>query len=162
VAGYKMYRNGVLVATLGNVLSYTYSGLSVNTGYSLAIQAYDASGNNSAISTAIVVTTPDKTAPSAPSNVRATNITKTTATISWTPSSDNVTVTGYLIFRNGIQIASVGGSTTTFNMTGLTTGGKYRFTIIAIDGAGNKSVSSVALSFNTLGQKTQAKVTVAL
>lgn len=162
VAGYKMYRNGILVATLGNVLSYTYSGLSVNTGYSLAIQAYDASGNNSSISTAIVVTTPDLTAPSAPSNLRATNITKTTATINWTPSSDNVAVTGYLIFRNGIQIASVGGSNSSFNITRLVTGKKYVFTIVAIDGAGNKSVSSVALTFNTLGQKTQVKVTVAL
>ena len=161
VAGYKVYRNGVLVATLGNVLSYTFVGLSVNTGYSLAVQAYDASGNNSSISTAIVVTTPDRTAPSAPSNVRAINITKTTATLTWTKSTDNVATIGYYIYKNGVQIASVG-DISTFNITGLVTGTKYKYSIAAFDGAGNVSNQSIAITFSTLGRKTTAKVVVGL
>ena len=46
--GYEVYRNGTLVATLGNVTSYADSGLSPSTTYSYVVRALDAAGNRSA------------------------------------------------------------------------------------------------------------------
>jgi hypothetical protein len=47
VKGYRVFRNGTLVATLGNSLSYVMNGLHCNTSYIVAVSAYDAAGNRS-------------------------------------------------------------------------------------------------------------------
>lgn len=59
VAGYKIYRNGSLVATIVGAanLAYTDSGLSASTSYSYAISAYDSSNVESAQSGIVSVTT---------------------------------------------------------------------------------------------------------
>jgi hypothetical protein len=57
VAGYKVYRNGYLVATVTSGTSYSEQGLAASTKYSYAIAAYDAAGNVSAQSPAASVTT---------------------------------------------------------------------------------------------------------
>ena len=54
--------------------------------------------------------TEDTTPPSAPSGLTATATSSSSVSLSWTASTDNVGVTGYNIFRNGVQI---GTSTTT-------------------------------------------------
>ena len=57
VAGYKVYRNGYLVASVTSGTSYSEQGLAASTKYSYAIAAYDAAGNVSAQSPAVSVTT---------------------------------------------------------------------------------------------------------
>lgn len=57
LAGYKVYRDGALRATLGNVLSYSDTGGASSTQYSYTVSAYDVAGNESAQSTARLVTT---------------------------------------------------------------------------------------------------------
>jgi chitodextrinase len=60
LAGYKLYRDGLLRATLGpSTLSYSDTGLSANTTYSYRISAYDAAtpANESAQCTAVPVAT---------------------------------------------------------------------------------------------------------
>jgi PKD repeat protein len=47
VTGYEVYRNGTLVATLGNVTSFADTGLSPMTTYSYVVRALDAAGNRS-------------------------------------------------------------------------------------------------------------------
>jgi autotransporter family porin len=47
VAGYRLYRNGALVATATS-LSFQHSGLACGTSYTLAVEAFDAAGNTSA------------------------------------------------------------------------------------------------------------------
>ena len=44
----------------------------------------------------------DTTAPTVPAGTTATNITQTSATLSWNASTDNVGVTGYKVYRNGV------------------------------------------------------------
>lgn len=59
VTGYRIYRNGSLIATLSaGILNYTDSGVVPSTTYSYRVQAFDAAGNSSAQSTAVQVTTP--------------------------------------------------------------------------------------------------------
>lgn len=91
----------------------------------------------------------DTIAPTAPTNVSASAITQTTATLSWTASTDNVGVTGYEIFSNGTSVGTV--TATSANITGLTANTSYSYTIKANDGAENTSNSSNSVSFTTLG-----------
>jgi len=51
VTGYRIYRGGILLVTLGNVTTYQNTGLSASTMYSYTVQAIDAAGNASIIST---------------------------------------------------------------------------------------------------------------
>jgi chitodextrinase len=55
VAGYGLYRNGTSVGTSSGT-SYTFSGLTCETSYSLAVDAFDAAGNRSAKATLTATT----------------------------------------------------------------------------------------------------------
>jgi len=154
VVGYRVFRNGVLLATLGNVTSYQSTGLSPSTTYSYTVQARDAEGNASAQSPAAIATTPatlDTTAPSTPSGLIATAISASRINLSWSPSSDNVGVTGYNIFRNGAMVISVAGNVTAFQDSFLLANTTYVYTVRAVDGAGNVSGQSAAVSATTSG-----------
>jgi chitodextrinase len=59
VTGYRVYRNGALVATVGTT-SWTNNGLSTSTTYAYTVSAIDAAGNESAQSTALSVRTGKK------------------------------------------------------------------------------------------------------
>ncbi|CAM1345488.1 CUB domain-containing protein [Tenacibaculum amylolyticum] len=89
----------------------------------------------------------DTQAPSVPTNVTATEITQTTATLSWTASTDNVGVTGYDIYRGTSNLGSREG--TTVDLTGLVADRSYTFSIRAKDAAGNESAGG-SVTFRTL------------
>lgn len=57
VTGYKVYKDGVLETTLGNVLSYQVISLTANTSYNFTVTALDAAGNESAVSNIVAITT---------------------------------------------------------------------------------------------------------
>lgn len=82
----------------------------------------------------------DTQAPTAPGNLSTSNVTSSSATLSWSASSDNVGVTGYDVYANG----SLKGSTasTSFNVTGLAASTTYSLSVRAKDEAGNVSASS--------------------
>src|SRR5207244_12725510 len=62
VAGYRVLRDGAVVATL-NATSYTDSGRAPATSYRYSVPAYDAAGNASAPSPEIAVTTAVSSSP---------------------------------------------------------------------------------------------------
>lgn len=57
VTGYKIFKDGVLEATLGNVSTYQVTGLTASTTYSLTVTALDAASNESPNSNSVSVTT---------------------------------------------------------------------------------------------------------
>jgi hypothetical protein len=59
VTGYKVYSNGNLAATVGNVSNHTLNGLTASTTYSFTVKALDAAGNESSQSNNLSLTTPD-------------------------------------------------------------------------------------------------------
>jgi chitodextrinase len=93
--------------------------------------------------------TGDCAAPSVPSNLRSTGVTNTTVSLAWNASTDNVGVTGYQVFRDGVSVGTPTG--TTFTDSGLTAGRTYVYTVRARDAAGNTSGASAALSATTSG-----------
>jgi glucose/arabinose dehydrogenase/chitodextrinase len=58
VTGYEVYRDGGLLATLGNVTSYADTNVAASTEYAYTVKALDAAGNRSAASDTATATTP--------------------------------------------------------------------------------------------------------
>src|SRR5258705_165147 len=99
--------------------SYADTGLSVGT-YSYTVAARDAAGNISADSTSVSITLADTTTPTTPAGLTAAAAGSTGANLSWSASTDNVGVTGYIVRRNGVQVATP--ATTSYADTGLSAG----------------------------------------
>ncbi|MCX7164154.1 MAG: S8 family serine peptidase [Rhodocyclales bacterium] len=156
VASYRVYRDGTLIATLGNVLNYTDSGLVSGSSHSYTILACDAAGNCSTQSTAVTTTASvDTQPPTVPTLRSAISPNLSSVAISWSASTDNVGVTAYRIFRNGVNSASVG-NVTSYTDTGLNPATPYSYTVAACDAVGNCSAQSMALSAVTLTPVKQA------
>ena len=86
----------------------------------------------------------DSTAPTAPTNLVATASSSTQVGLSWTASTDNVGVTGYMVERcigNGcaafIQIATT--TVTSYADSGLLNNSSYGYRVRATDAKGNLS-----------------------
>lgn len=91
----------------------------------------------------------DTEAPTAPTNLTASNIAQTTLTLNWNASSDNVGVTGYDVYQGATNLGNVAG--TSANVTGLVASTNYDFSVIARDAAGNSSAASNVLNVTTQG-----------
>jgi chitodextrinase len=138
VAGYTVYLGGVANKTTLTT-SATVSGLVCGTSYSLGVDAFDAAGNRSERETISASTQAcsDTQAPTTPTDVTATSRTATSIALSWSPSSDNVGVTGYGLYRGGTRVASVTGATGIFS--NLVCNTNYTLAVDAVDAAGNRS-----------------------
>src|SRR4029079_523583 len=129
VTGYKVFRGGVQIATT-TTPSYSNTGLAASTSYSYTVAAYDAAGNASAPSAAASASTlapADTAAPSIPGGLSASAMSVSQINLSWNASSDNVGVTGYKVFRGGVQIATT--ATPAYSNTGLAAATAYSYTI---------------------------------
>src|SRR3989440_571147 len=140
VTGYRVYRAGALLVTLGAVTSYQNTGLSPSTSYSYTVQAFDAAGNASAQSNAASATTQSATdtqAPTVPTGLKGKAVSATQINLTWNASTDNVGVVGYYVYLNGVQLATT--TTTSFQHTGLTAGTTYNYRVSAHDAVPNHS-----------------------
>lgn len=90
----------------------------------------------------------DREAPSVPTGLRASTVGATSATLSWTASTDNVGVAGYDVLRADGTLAGAT-ATPTFQLSGLTPDTPYTVAVRARDAAGNVSAASTALTFRT-------------
>jgi chitinase len=89
----------------------------------------------------------DKTPPTAPTSLRATEITETSISLAWNASTDNVGVTGYQIYLNNSLVTTVTSQNYSFN--NLTPATTYQFFVKARDARGNISSSSNILTVAT-------------
>jgi endonuclease I len=89
----------------------------------------------------------DTQAPTAPTSLASTSKTSSTISVSWTASTDNVGVTGYNVYANGVLKTTVAGLTAT--ITGLTASTSYNLTVKANDAAGNISATSNTITETT-------------
>ncbi|MFC4220523.1 fibronectin type III domain-containing protein [Flagellimonas marina] len=153
VTNYEIFQDGVSIANTGTTTSFNVTGLAPSTSYDFTVFAEDAAGNVSTVSNTETVNTdaaPDVQAPTAVSDLSSSNTTTTTTDLSWSAATDNVGVTNYEVFQDGVSIANTG-TTTSFNVTGLAPSTSYDFTVFAEDAAGNVSTVSNTETVNTLG-----------
>jgi chitodextrinase len=141
VAGYRVLRGSAQVATV-TATSYTDTGLSPSTTYAYQVLAFDAAGNTSTPASASATTpAPDVTPPSAPSNLTATLGKGKKVALAWNPSTDDVGVAGYHVYRNGTLAATVTGTSHTDSLPGGRNP-SASFYVVAFDAAGNVSAPS--------------------
>jgi chitodextrinase len=164
VTGYRVYRSGSQIGTTA-ATTFQDTGLSASTTYAYTVAAYDAAGNVSPASAPVSATTtaaPDTSAPSVPAGLTVTGTTSSSVSLKWTASTDNVGVSGYRVYRNGAQVASLAG--TTFQDTGLSASTTYSYSVAAYDAAGNVSAASALVSGTTTGTTggTTAPLSVAI
>ena len=156
VTGYDVYKDGVFLGSTAST-SYVVSGLTNSTSYAFTVKAKDVAGNISVASNAVSVTTlspaPDTTAPTTPT-LSASGTSLTSTNLSWTGATDNVAVTGYDVYKDGVFLVST--ATTTYSVTGLSSATTFAFYVQAKDAAGNISVASNTVSVTTLTQDTTA------
>ena len=141
VAGYTLFRDGVNAGTTSSAL-FTFAGLACGTSYVLGVDAFDAAGNTSAVSsiTAATAPCPDTTPPTPPGGLAAGASTGASIDTSWTASTDNVGVTGYTVLQDGVSVGTT--TTTAFTFTGLSCGTGYVLAVQAFDSAGNVSAQT--------------------
>lgn len=137
ITGYTIVRNGTVIANPGTSTSYTDSGLTPGTSYTYTVRARNAvtaaAGTQSVNSNSVSVVAPGN--PSAPGNLTATPSTSVTGRVDLSWDEPTITgvggITGYIIYRNGSQIAVTSGTGTTYAATGLTPYTSYDFTVRA-------------------------------
>ena len=104
---------------------------------------FDVSNTNFTITSGVT----DTQAPTA-ATLSASGTTQTTTNLSWSGATDNVAVTGYDVYKDGVLLGST--TATTYAVSGLTASTAYSFTVKAKDAAGNTSVDSNTVSVTTL------------
>jgi len=149
VIGYTVYRNDVAIATTpGETLSYASTDLSHGLTYTYAVDAYDAAGNHTARSAPVSATTPDDIAPTTPGDLAASATSPTAVSVSWSASNDNVGVTGYDVYRDGVEVTTLGSSARSYQDT-VASGSTESYTVDAFDAAGNHSGTLPPISVTT-------------
>lgn len=151
VRGYKVLNGSEELADVTDT-KVTLQELAPETDYALTIVAYDAAGNHSdpAAATFTTAEKPDTESPTVPADVRAEDITDTTAMILWTASADNKAVAGYRV-KNGNVILKDQVTDTKVQLVNLEPGTDYVINVVAYDAAGNESAPG-SVSFTTLGE----------
>jgi hypothetical protein len=89
----------------------------------------------------------DTEKPSTPLLVAVTPITINQIDVSWSTSTDNFLVFGYVVFRDGVVIATT--TIPSYNDTGLSASTTYSYEVQAFDTVPNYSTSSVAAATTT-------------
>jgi chitodextrinase len=98
----------------------------------------------------IVNPKPDTEAPTQPLGLYASNVASNSVELKWNPSTDNVGVKEYQVLRDGQLIQTVQGIM--FTDQNLTANKEYKYTVKAVDAAGNISVQSNILTVTTKSQ----------
>ncbi|MEU8176932.1 discoidin domain-containing protein [Microbispora hainanensis] len=152
VTGYDIYANGVLrTSVAGNVTTYTDT-QPADATVTYYVRAKDAAGNESADSNTVTRNgaTGDTQAPTAPGDLAYTETTPGQVKLTWTPSTDNVGVTGYDVYANNVLRGSVAGNVTTYTDSQPITA-TVTYYVRAKDAAGNVSIDSNTVTRNGSG-----------
>jgi YD repeat-containing protein len=144
VASYSYSVNSGAWVNVGTARTASLSGLTTATTYSVAVIATNASGNGPSSSASFMTLPPLPGAPGVPT---FSNITLTSATVSWTAASG--TVTSYSYSLNSGAWINVG-TALSANLSGLTAGTAYTVKVLATNLSGNGVASSASFTTPTL------------
>jgi glucose/arabinose dehydrogenase len=157
VDAYDIYHDGQLVRSVpGTARSATLPVVGGAT-WGWYVNARDAAGNVSQAGPTVSVTPPfceaDGEPPTVPAGLTGT-ADGTTVVLTWTAATDDVAVTAYLVYRDGVVVGTVSGSAasppaTTFTDSGLSPATAYRYAVAARDAQGNVSPQSGAVTVTT-------------
>jgi hypothetical protein len=132
--------DGAALAPCTSPLSFTAL---VDGAHTLKVQGTDPAGNSSSASAAFTI----DTAPPSGVGLIARAASASEIDLFWTAATDPVGVTGYKVFRDG-GTTPIGTVTTgtTFADTGLAPASTHRYTVVAVDAAGNQAGPSTVVA----------------
>jgi large repetitive protein len=143
-----------IVNTVGaNATSFTDGTASSSTQYYYEVRALGQYGQSAYSAVANATTAPLPPAPSVPYNFAAVSPSPTTAKVSWTDSTANVT--GYQLYRSNnndqsyVQIASIPAGTTSYTDASLFSNAMYYYKVTATN-VGGVSASPAEVKLTTL------------
>jgi large repetitive protein len=137
------------IAIVGqNITTYTQTNLNPNTLYYFRVRAINLTGASAGSNEANAKTIVDSKAPTAPKNLAATSSTRYSVSLNWEKSTDDVGVTKYEVYVNGLK--SYYTTDTSFVVSGLISSQSYNFTVRAVDFAGNASPFSNQVTGQTI------------
>lgn len=116
--------------------------------------------SSSVAKASLMVLATDTIAPSVPQNLTGSVTNAITVQLAWQAASDNVGVIRYLIRRDGTLIATVSGSETSFQDTGLAPATRYSYGVEAEDAFGNLSPPATTTVLTQAGVGTTAVVRI--
>lgn len=135
-----------------DVTTYRDSGLVSGANFYYRVKATSAAGDSSPSNTASASTSGDTTAPTTPSNLRATSG-KAKVTLTWGASTDagGSGLAGYKVFRSttgttGAYTQVAAPTTTSYVDTAVSKGKTYWYYVKSHDNAGNHSAASTKVS----------------
>ncbi|MDA8372667.1 MAG: fibronectin type III domain-containing protein [Actinomycetota bacterium] len=139
VFGYQVLRGGSSIAMVpAGSTGFVDTNLVPGSSYSYQVQALDLAGKRSLPSTAVTVAMPpDTEPPTAPGGLQTASVTSGSVLLEWAPSSDNLGVLAYQVFRDGVTVATVSG--VSYLDIGVAPGGHYQYQVVAVDAAGNSA-----------------------
>lgn len=123
--------------TESNVVSYVVDNLNPGTRYYFKVRAVNNFAASAGSNEAEGVSAADTEPPSAPANLRVSASTRNSISLAWDASTDDVGVTKYDIFIDGVKSFVV--TNTEFTVNNLQTNQTYNFTVKARDFANNIS-----------------------
>ncbi len=145
LSGYRVYRDGTLVGQTSST-SLRLTHLAFPQTYVITVAAVDTDGAESAHSGPLKLTTAHP-APTPPSLLSATNVTDTSATLSWQAgTAADGAVNGYLLFKDGEPEGFVNGQIVT---VALASARSYTFSVRTRDSDGYLSAPSADLTVVT-------------
>ncbi len=92
---------------------------------------------------------PDTTPPSVPTGLTATTVSSSQIALAWNPSTDDVGVAGYRVYRNGAFVRST--PATSLDDTGLAASTAHSYAVSAYDYANHESAPSAPVVGTTAG-----------
>ena len=152
VSMYQVMRAGRIIGTVtAPNTSFTDVTVLPASTYSYTVSALDPSGNMSGSSIAISVltqslATPDTTPPSIVT-VAGKVLSSDQINLSWNAATDNVGVSGYQVFRGGVQVATV--TSLSYGDGSLTANTTYSYAVKAFDPSGNVAAASNTVTLST-------------
>ena len=168
VAGYNVYVDETKVNTdkLVEGLELELTGLTPETEYTVTVSAVDAAGNESGRSAAFTFTTlkneePAPEKPSAPTNVKVSEITHTTAIVTWEPAAERAMAPGYNVYLDDKKQNELPIEGTEYKLTGLKVGTRYNVavTVVDVDGIESDRTEEVEDTFITKADKEKLQET---
>lgn len=104
----------------------------------------------------------DNTAPSIPANTFVSSVSCDSATLTWSPSEDDISLYGYYVYLNGERVDFVFAGETSYTFYGLSEVTKYHVTVDAVDDNMNTSGKARGFTFSTDADDTSPKMKSAI